>query len=124
MQKAILAISAAVALVPAPLLSQTTTLALASEQRSQQAERIYDKRGRYLEPRTISRNSYVWEGDKGRYYCRRDNGTTGLVVGEALGAFAGHELAGEGDKTLGAILGAFGGGMLGQVIDQGELKCR
>ena len=34
------------------------------------------------------------------------------------------ELAGRGDKTLGTILGAVGGGVLGRAIDRGDLKCR
>ena len=29
-----------------------------------------------------------------------------------------------GDKTLGAIIGAVGGGVLGREIDRGDLKCR
>ena len=32
--------------------------------------------------------------------------------------------AGSGDKTLGAILGAVGGGLLGREIDKGDIKCR
>ena len=87
-------------------------------------DRIYDSRGYYIEPRRISRNSYLWRGDDGRYYCKRDNGTTGLVIGAGVGALAGHELAGRGDKTLGALLGAAVGGVLGRAIDRGELQCR
>jgi len=85
---------------------------------------IYDSRGRYIEARPITRRDYVWQGRDGRYYCRRDNGTTGLVIGAAVGALAGHELAGRGDKTLGAILGAVGGGLLGRAIDRGDIRCR
>ncbi|WP_067734008.1 glycine zipper 2TM domain-containing protein [Novosphingobium naphthalenivorans] len=86
--------------------------------------RIYDSRGRYVTPRRITRNSYVWRGRDGRYYCRRDNGTTGLIIGAGLGALAGHELAGRGDKTLGALLGGVVGGVLGREIDRGDLRCR
>lgn len=85
---------------------------------------IYDSRGYYREPRRLDRSSRVWRGNDGRYYCRRDNGTTGLVIGAGVGALAGHELAGRGDKTLGAILGAAAGGLLGREIDRGDLKCR
>ena len=84
----------------------------------------YDSRGRYYEPRRITRNSRVWRGDNGRYYCRRDNGTTGLLIGAGVGALAGHEIAGRGDRTLGAIIGAVGGGLLGREIDRGSLSCR
>lgn len=87
-------------------------------------DHIYDSRGYYIEPRRITRNSYIWRGDDGRYYCKRDNGTTGLIIGAGVGALAGHELAGRGDKTLGALLGAAVGGVLGRAIDRGELQCR
>lgn len=86
--------------------------------------RIYDSRGRYVEPRRVSRNSRVWRGRDGRYYCKRDNGTTGLLIGAGVGALAGHELAGNGDRTLGAVLGGVLGGALGREIDRGDIKCR
>lgn len=85
---------------------------------------IYDSRGYYVEPRRLSRNDRVWRGRDGRYRCRRDNGTTGLVIGAAVGGLAGHEIAGGGDKVLGTLLGAVGGGLLGRAIDRGDLKCR
>ena len=84
----------------------------------------YDRSGRYRNPRRLSRNDRVWRGRDGRYHCRRDNGTTGLVIGAAVGGLAGHEIAGRGDKTLGAVIGAVGGGLLGRSIDRGDLKCR
>jgi hypothetical protein len=58
--------------------------------------RVYDDRGRYYEPRRISRRDRMWRGNDGRYYCKRDNGTTGLVIGAGVGALAGHEIAGRG----------------------------
>ena len=66
----------------------------------------------------------MWRGRDGRYYCKRDNGTTGLIIGAGVGALAGHELAGSGDRTLGAILGGVIGGVLGREIDRGDLRCR
>jgi len=87
-------------------------------------ERIYNDRGYYVTPRRITRNSYMWRGRDGKYYCKRDNGTTGLVIGAGVGALAGHELAGRGDKTLGVLLGAAIGGVLGRAIDRGDLQCR
>jgi len=84
----------------------------------------YDRRGRYREPRRITRGSSMWRGRDGRYYCKRDNGTTGLVIGAGVGALAGHEIAGDGDRTLGAILGGALGAVVGREIDRGSLKCR
>ena len=71
----------------------------------------------YGEP--VYRNTRVWRGNDGRYYCRKSNGTTGLLVGAGVGALLGREVAGHGDRTLGAILGAVGGGLLGKTLDSG-----
>ena len=112
---------AGLAIPAAPALADPPPWAPAHGKRAKDA---YDSRGYYIEPRRITRSDYVWRGKDGRYYCRRDNGTTGLLIGAAVGALAGHELAGRGDKTLGTILGAVGGGVLGRAIDRGDLKCR
>ena len=86
---------------------------------------IYDTNGRYIHPHRLSRNDRVWRGRDGNYYCRRDNGTTGLVIGAAAGGLLGDELArGSGDRTLATIIGAVGGGLLGQSVDKGDLQCR
>lgn len=80
-------------------------------------------RGYYEEP--VYRDTRVWQGNDGRYYCRRKDGTTGLVIGAAAGALLGREVAGRrGDRTLGAILGAAGGALLGREIDRGGSRCR
>ena len=80
----------------------------------------YDRN--YGEP--VRRDTRVWRGDDGRYYCRRDNGTTGLLVGAGVGALIGHEVAGRGgDRTLGAILGGAAGALLGRTIDRSSTRC-
>lgn len=80
-------------------------------------------RGYYGDP--VYRNTRVWRGNDGRYYCRRSNGTTGLLIGGAAGALLGREVAGNyGDRTLGAILGAAGGALLGREVDRGGSRCR
>ena len=67
----------------------------------------------------------VWRGDDGRYYCKKKNGTTGLIVGGAAGALIGRSIAGRGDNTLGTILGAAGGALLGrEVARSGSRRCR
>ncbi len=72
----------------------------------------------------ISRDTRIWRGRDGRYYCQRDNGTTGLLIGAAVGGLIGNEVAGRGDRTLGAILGAAGGAILGRSIDRSNSRCR
>ncbi|HSF11552.1 MAG TPA: glycine zipper 2TM domain-containing protein [Erythrobacter sp.] len=86
-------------------------------------DRIYDDRGYYLEPRRLSRGDRIWR-DGDRYYCRRDNGTTGLVIGAGVGALLGRTVDTRGDRSAGTLLGAIAGGLLGREIDRGELRCR
>ena len=86
-------------------------------------DRIYDDRGRYYEPRRLSRSDRIWR-DGDRYYCRRDNGTTGLVIGAGVGALLGRTIDTRGDRSVGTLLGAIGGGLIGREIDRGELRCR
>ena len=77
----------------------------------------------YDEP--VYRDTRIWRGHDGCYYCRREDGTTGLLIGAAVGGLIGHEIAGRGgDRTLGAILGAAGGAILGRSIDRSNARCR
>ena len=64
-----------------------------------------------------------WRGKDGRTYCRRKNGTTGLVVGAAAGALAGRAIDTRGERATGTIIGAAGGALLGREIDKGR-RCR
>lgn len=84
----------------------------------------YDRYGRYSEPRRLGRNDHVWRGRDGRYHCRRDNGTTGLIVGAAAGALLGRSIDNRGDRALGTLLGGAGGALLGREIDRGGVQCR
>jgi len=65
-----------------------------------------------------------WRGDDGRYYCRRSNGTTGLLVGAALGALLGRSVDRYGDRSTGTILGAAAGALLGREVERGQTRCR
>lgn len=125
MKKFALAMAATAMALPVstPALADPPAHAKAYGKRAKDA-RIYDTRGRYLEPRRLSRNDRVWRGDDGRYYCKRDNGTTGLVIGAGVGALAGNQIAGRGDKTLGTIIGGVAGALIGRELDRGEIRCR
>ncbi|MFA7585653.1 MAG: glycine zipper 2TM domain-containing protein [Novosphingobium sp.] len=128
MKKSVLAITlAAFALPAAPALADPPPWAPAHGHRAKQKNdyyRTYDRYGRYSEPRVIRRSDRIWRGRDGRYYCRRDNGTTGLIIGGAVGALIGRELDGGRDRTVGTIIGAAGGALLGRSIDRGDLRCR
>jgi hypothetical protein len=75
---------------------------------------------RYKE-RRMGRNDSVYRGGDGRYYCKRNDGTTGLVIGAIGGGVLGNVLGG---GTLGTVLGAGGGALLGRSIDRGQVRCR
>jgi hypothetical protein len=129
MRNSILIIAAAVLAIPAaPAAADPPRHAPAHGYRDnhhgREQARIYDDRGRYLEPRRVSRGDDVWQGRDNRYYCRRDNGTTGLIIGAAGGAIIGREVDNRGSRTVGTILGAAIGGLLGREIDRGGARCR
>jgi hypothetical protein len=64
-----------------------------------------------------------WRGNDGRYYCRKSNGTTGLLIGGAAGALLGRGIDTRGDRATGTILGAAAGALLGREVDRGG-SCR
>lgn len=84
--------------------------------------RGYGQRRYYDEP--VYRNTRVWRGNDGRTYCRKKNGTTGLIIGGAAGALLGREIDGGRNRALGTILGAAGGALLGREVDRGGSRCR
>lgn len=65
-----------------------------------------------------------WRGRDGRTYCRRKNGTVGLVVGAAGGALVGRALDGGRNRATGTILGAGAGALLGREVARGKRRCR
>lgn len=67
-----------------------------------------------------------WRGSNGRYYCKKRNGTTGLLVGGAAGALIGRAVDGGRNNTTGTILGAAGGALLGREVERssGRARCR
>ena len=76
----------------------------------------------YEEP--VHNDTRVWRGRDGRTYCRKKDGTTGLIIGGAVGALLGREIDGGRERTLGTILGAAGGAVLGRSIARDGARCR
>jgi hypothetical protein len=83
--------------------------------------RQYSQQSYYGEP--IYRDTSVWRGEDGRTYCRKRDGTTGLIIGAAAGALLGREVDGGRNRTLGTILGAAAGALIGKEVDGGT-RCR
>ncbi|ARS27356.1 glycine zipper 2TM domain-containing protein [Sphingomonas sp. KC8] len=83
----------------------------------------YYSNGRY-DGRRLSHNDRVYRGGDGRYYCKRNDGTTGLIIGAAAGALLGRTVDTNGDRMLGTLLGGGAGALLGREIDRGEVRCK
>lgn len=66
----------------------------------------------------------VWRDSRGRYRCKRPNGTTGLIVGAAGGALIGRAIDTRGERATGTILGAAAGALVGRKIDRSRVRCR
>ena len=87
------------------------------------ADRYYRPDPRYRE-RRLTRNDRIYRGQDGRYYCRREDGTTGLIVGGIAGGALGNIIAPGGSEVIGTIIGAAAGALIGQEIDRGNARCR
>jgi hypothetical protein len=87
------------------------------------ADNYYRTNPRYRE-RRLANNDRVYRGRDGRYYCRRSDGSTGLIVGAIAGGVLGNVIAEGRSETLGTVLGALGGAAVGAAIDRGDVRCR
>lgn len=76
--------------------------------------------GKYRD-RRLGRDDRIYRGRDGRNYCKRSDGTTGLVIGAVGGGLLGNLIGG---GTLGTLAGAGGGALLGRSVDRGKVKCR
>ena len=78
-------------------------------------------------PPADARSQYrEWTGKDGRRYCRRNDGTTGLIVGGVAGVLAGRAIDTRGDRTLGTLGGAALGALAGREIERSSAtrRCR
>ena len=66
----------------------------------------------------------IWQDSRGRYRCKRPNGTTGLIIGAAGGALVGRAIDTKGERATGTIIGAAAGALIGRKIDRSRVKCR
>jgi hypothetical protein len=92
-------------------------------QRAYYADHYY-RDGSYYQPRRLGRNDRIYAGSNGRYYCRRNDGTTGLIIGGIAGGALGNALTSGRSSLLGTLVGAGGGALLGQSVDRGQVRCR
>lgn len=124
--------------LPATFETQWAQFEVGSEEAWEHRRDRYrdNRRGRYNDPRRgyrgqrvyydepVRANTRVWRGRDGRVHCQKKDGTTGLIIGGAVGALLGREIDGGRDRTLGTVLGAAGGAFLGNEIAKGGSRCR
>ncbi|MEO5587105.1 MAG: glycine zipper 2TM domain-containing protein [Novosphingobium sp.] len=89
------------------------------------ASRYYRDDARYQE-RRLSSNDEVYRGSDGRYYCKRNDGTTGLVIGAVGGAVLGNVIDGGRNRVAGTLIGGALGALVGKSVDQNnsDVRCR
>lgn len=120
MRKPLIAAMIAVTALPA-----VATPALARPHRAHwtPAQDYRDRHGNIRYHRTDNGVRY-WRGQDGRYYCKRGNGTVGLLAGGVLGALLGRTIDTRGDRATGTVLGAAAGAVVGNEVARGQGRCR
>jgi hypothetical protein len=110
MRNLILAAAAAAVAIPTTFVVPVTT------GEAQAQRRYYDRNGYY--------NGPTWRDSRGRYHCRRSNGTTGLIIGGAAGALVGRSLDGGRNRTTGTVVGAVAGALVGREVQRSSRNGR
>lgn len=92
-------------------------------------ERGYDpsqeyRSGSNYQPRVLGNDERVYAGNDGRYYCKRSDGTTGLILGAAGGGVLGNVIAGGRSRTVGTLIGGALGAVAGRAIQQSQNQVR
>ena len=90
------------------------------------ASRYYRPGPNYQE-RVLSSDDRVYRGSDWRYYCTRSDGTTGLIVGAVGGGILGNVIDGGHSRAVGTILGGVLGAVAGQAIERNankDVRCR
>lgn len=88
------------------------------------ASRYYRDDPHYVE-RRLGPSDEVYRGSDGRYYCKRSDGTTGLVIGAVGGAALGNVIDGGRDRVAGTLIGGALGALIGKSVDQNsDVRCR
>jgi hypothetical protein len=96
----------------------------ASRDESWDAAGHYRQDNRRYQPRRLGRNDRIYRGSDNRFYCRRDDGTSGLITGGIIGGLLGNIIAPRGSRTIGTIVGGTAGAVIGRAADEGDIVCR
>lgn len=88
------------------------------------ATRYYRSGSQYQE-RRLTAEDEVYRGSDGRYYCKRSDGTTGLIIGAGAGALLGNVVDGGSNRVAGTLVGGVLGAFLGREVEQSaDVRCR
>jgi hypothetical protein len=87
------------------------------------AARYYRDDPRYRE-RVLTAEDQVFRGSDGRYYCRRSDGTAGLIIGGATGGLLGNVIDGGRNRAAGTLIGGALGALLGREVERQQVRCR
>jgi hypothetical protein len=84
------------------------------------------REGPGYQERVLSANDQVYRGSDGRYYCKRTDGTTGLIIGAAGGGILGNVIDGGRNRVAGTLIGGALGALAGKAIEQNnqQVRCR
>jgi hypothetical protein len=117
------AIAAALPALPAAAVAAPPSWAPAYGRRAHEG---YNNGGYQDQGYNQAYSGRTWRGRDGRYYCRRSNGTTGLLVGGAAGALIGRSIDGGRNRTVGTVVGAAAGALLGREVQRSSsgARCR
>lgn len=89
---------------------------------------LVDRNGNRVDDRYASSAGYngqTWVGEDGRTYCKRSNGTTGLLIGGVAGALLGRAIDGGRNSAVGTILGGGAGALAGRQVERSQSnECR
>lgn len=86
----------------------------------------YYRDGPGYQERVLAADDRVYRGTDGRYYCKRNDGTTGLIIGAAGGGILGNVIDGGHSRAAGTLIGAALGALAGKAVDQSnnQIRCR
>jgi hypothetical protein len=98
------------------MLAPTMAIPAFAAKNDQRNSAYYDRDGYYTGP--------TWRGNDGRMYCRRSDGTTGLIVGAAAGALVGRAIDSHGDRAAGTIIGGVAGALVGREVERSASRNR
>src|SRR3546814_1327278 len=90
-----------------------TTLFRSRDENGYDPARDY-RSGAQYQQRVMRPDERVYAGEDGRYYCKRNDGTTGLIVGGAAGGILGNVIDGGHSRILGTLLGGAAGALAGR----------